>query len=905
MEILELENKAKNYTIVADSRVMGIRPIFSVTIALYDVEKYLPATIKAFKRQDIADEHVEYIFVDDGSPDASADIAKRFAQRHKNVLVVSKENGGVGETRSVALLLSRGEWVTSVDPDDLIRYNYFSEIKKFLDADTENRISIISPRIYIANGETGEFRDSHPLGAKHRGGNRVISMTSDPSAIHLAASVFTRLDVLREHGINYNPDIKPTFEDAHLICRYLSHFDDPVIALASTAHFYYRKRANQSSLVQSAWKQPERYTVTPRLGYIDVLQYAQKQLGYTPNWMANVILYDLMWYFKEESRMGSDASSIAPELKQAFVENLKVIFEYISLSQFLSLPYNKVHWWMKEAIIRKFGLDPIPAYAYKFGMDNEGRHRYSLFVAHGEHKIEVFVDGKLVKDGLEGITNRLCFDQVFATEYKFALPVGWTVFIVDGIRIRNNAERPQYEITPEHDPYLIKLTKDIRNIPVSHPVLTKAKKIRSRWRVSAGIRNKKITAVATEKTLNYAKTKLSHIDLDDQFKQDVTAFMNDNQRIIKYQDCWILLDHPDRADDNAEHLYRYILDNRGDINAYFMLQRESKDWTRLESEGFKLLEYGTIEATAALLVAKVLASSDAIEECMYPAPRRIFGIPNYKYVFLQHGITVTDISKWLNTKRIDLIISATEDEYNAFALSPESAYEFKAQEVALTGFARYDSLMQPDNAVKKTEVPTLFIMPTWRNNMRNLLATCETDEERASIFKSTEYYQKWWGLFNHPELLAMVNQKKLNINLVLHPAFGNLLDSIEIPQEINFFKPGQSNFQELIKSSDMFLTDFSSLIFDCSYIGMPTCYFQFDYESVFSGQHTYRKGYFDYFENGLAPVLTEEDSVIKWIVEKAQDTTIDPIYAERRKSTFRYFDRRNRERIVEAIENLF
>ena len=45
-----------------------------------------------------------------------------------------------------------------------------------------------------------------------------------------------------------------------------------------------------------------------------------------------------------------------------------------------------------------------------------------------------------------------------------------------------------------------------------------------------------------------------------------------------YRNIWLFIDRPDRADDNAEHLYRYIKENRISKNIYFILDKSSMDW---------------------------------------------------------------------------------------------------------------------------------------------------------------------------------------------------------------------------------------------------------------------------------------------------------------------------------------
>lgn len=81
----------------------------------------------------------------------------------------------------------------------------------------------------------------------------------------------------------------------------------------------------------------------------------------------------------------------------------------------------------------------------------------------------------------------------------------------------------------------------------------------------------------------------------------------------KYSGCWLLMDRDNQADDNAEHLYRYINQNRPDISIFFVLLKDSHDWVRLEKEGFKLLAFGSREHEAALESCDKIISSHAAQ----------------------------------------------------------------------------------------------------------------------------------------------------------------------------------------------------------------------------------------------------------------------------------------------------
>ena len=63
---------------------------------------------------------VEVIMVDDGSMDRTFAVAKSYAEKYSNLVVLSKDNEGVGAARNMLLDHAQGEYIWFVDSDDYI-----------------------------------------------------------------------------------------------------------------------------------------------------------------------------------------------------------------------------------------------------------------------------------------------------------------------------------------------------------------------------------------------------------------------------------------------------------------------------------------------------------------------------------------------------------------------------------------------------------------------------------------------------------------------------------------------------------------------------------------------------------------------------------------------------------------
>jgi len=95
-----------------------IRPTVSVVVPIYNVEAYLADCLDSLRAQTFDD--FEVIVVDDGSPDGSRAIAERYAGLDRRILVIARENGGLGAARNTGLAHARGRYLTFVDSDDAL-----------------------------------------------------------------------------------------------------------------------------------------------------------------------------------------------------------------------------------------------------------------------------------------------------------------------------------------------------------------------------------------------------------------------------------------------------------------------------------------------------------------------------------------------------------------------------------------------------------------------------------------------------------------------------------------------------------------------------------------------------------------------------------------------------------------
>lgn len=90
----------------------------SIIIPAYNTGKYLCECLDSVLRQTWRD--IEVIVVNDGSTDATEEIARGYAARDGRVKLITVSNGGQAAARNIGLDRAEGEWIAFVDSDDML-----------------------------------------------------------------------------------------------------------------------------------------------------------------------------------------------------------------------------------------------------------------------------------------------------------------------------------------------------------------------------------------------------------------------------------------------------------------------------------------------------------------------------------------------------------------------------------------------------------------------------------------------------------------------------------------------------------------------------------------------------------------------------------------------------------------
>ena len=97
----------------------------SVVVPVYNAEKYLSQCVDSLLAQSFHD--VEFIFVDDGSTDRSAEILEAYKAKDKRITVIHQQNQYGGVARNNGMKVAVGKYIIFLDADDFFAPNMLEE----------------------------------------------------------------------------------------------------------------------------------------------------------------------------------------------------------------------------------------------------------------------------------------------------------------------------------------------------------------------------------------------------------------------------------------------------------------------------------------------------------------------------------------------------------------------------------------------------------------------------------------------------------------------------------------------------------------------------------------------------------------------------------------------------------
>lgn len=875
---------------------------FSFVMPVYNVEDYLAETIESVIAQTMDfEENVEIILINDGSPDNSEEVCLRYKEQFPdNIKYIKQDNAGVSAARNRGIKEASGKYVSFLDSDDKLSSNALEKVYGFFEAHY-GEIDFVSIKLEVFDARQG----SHPLNYKFHT-TRVIDVNEEYDAIQLhAASSFVKNEALVKSQIRFDEQVAIS-EDAKFMAELV--LDKLAYGVLTKPTYYYRKRQSNNSAIDGSTKNKTWYNETLKKVHEELFDFAMEKNGYLPKYLQFVIMYEVQWRFKQqEQRVLTEKQQ--ETYKKRVIDVIKRIDDDIILEQ--------KNLRLEEKI---FILDKKYDHTFMQHLTQEGGKFYhfnTLICDYSTVRLNVHLELMSIDD--DQVVFEGCFNGPLLLDTKLKFRVDNKLYDVEPTFRPRMQARFLGELVFDRNCFKVKLPLKAgtsisprlvgNGMEVELPLVAN-KHMRLNQTIGRAYRVcgdflmvKRPNSLEIEE-----KTKRQYVLRE--LKYMAALFQSMKLRSLALRmayylyvpfapnKVWLLSDRVVAAGDNAEALFRYITtrDNL-EVTPYFVISKSSKDYESLKKYG-KVVNYDSLHYKLLFLAAEKIISSHAdafVTNAFDGREHNVSDLYKFDFVFLQHGITHNDISKWLNryNKNIKLFVTAAVPEYDSLLTND---YSYDKNVVKLTGFPRYDLL---NNKPKDK----LILAPTWRKNIVGQVDLKTATRLYNKNFVKSEYFAFYSKLMRDPRIQAALKSKNMVGEFYLHPSLSAQVDDYEDTEYFKI-KPMPYDYRTAFSEGDILITDYSSVAFDFAYLKKPVIYTQFDKEQFYS-EHMWDPGYFSYEENGFGSVVYEYEESVKEIISTIENNSVmHKKYVNRVEKFFYHNDKKNCQRTYDAIRAL-
>ncbi len=894
------------------------KTLFSVIIPVYNAAPFIRETVDSVIGQTIGfKENIELILVDDGSKDNSGEICKEYALLYPdNVRYVRKENGGVSSARNEGLTYAKGEYVNFLDSDDIWDKDAFAQMKSFFDK---------YPQTMVAAARVHNFEDEdemHALDYKFTKGTRYVDIFDKAevfSVQSLVNSTVIRRDAIGD--IRFDQRLKYGEDSVFINELILQHKG---YGLVKEALYHYRHHVGSTSAIIRQKEDVSYYTDSLRLYHMELYKQSEALYGKVIPFIQALFVYDGGFRFEKPGykKVLSEAQI------EVYWKDMEKLLAPVEDEIIIHNPVQKAMIRRGSMIERKNGGSFFGDMEYDAKKTSLVYRDVTVLNLKKNNRQFCVIDTAFIKENTLHLEGRVTRWIMMATKDQ-----GIFTIKVDGVEMQPELSTFAHETTQTEDGnmhYYARFTldadlsklKDSKKIAV-HPGFRFGKQ----WAGMLYSTGKYVPdnrawgtcyKILDGKCMEFQKDRIeifttSHPALTSMRyelmfwvkavkkhwgKIALRRLMYFILKRFKRKEIWLISDRMDNAGDNGEVFYNYVKEHLPEnVDAYFCIGKNAECVPRLKANKDNLLFFESKMYPYKFLLADKIISSSANEFTINwfkgMEQRNLKDLMNFKYYYLQHGVACADLSSWLNkaNKNINMIFTSSPKERQGFI---EAEYYYKPEQIKLTGQARFDALRHGD---KKQ----ILILPTWRRSIKQSY-DAQTRSVYFDRFNETEYFKFYNNLINDERLLSVMRENGYTGLFCLHPIHKEQYVDYQA-NDVFKINHGFIDYNQVFEDSSLFVTDYSSVLFDFAYLRKSVIYAQFDKEEFFEGQ-IYDEGYFSYEEDGFGPVCYDYESTLNTLIEAVKNQCKNPqFYLDRANKFFAYSDQNNSKRILEIIEN--
>jgi glycosyltransferase involved in cell wall biosynthesis len=220
-------------------------PKISIIVTAYQVEQYIERCIQSILSQTFKD--FEFIIVDNGSSDGSADICHRYKEIDGRIKLIRKKQGSIASGRNFGLEHATGEFIQFMDADDLIADDMLEKMYYTINQGDADLITCGYKKMYVNENEEEYFvycevedrtyskKEFLPVCAKY----------CENFILYFVWNKLYRADIIKTNGIRFDESITRS-EDVLFNFEYIK-YADRFTFIKEPLYIYNRSNVNSTS----------------------------------------------------------------------------------------------------------------------------------------------------------------------------------------------------------------------------------------------------------------------------------------------------------------------------------------------------------------------------------------------------------------------------------------------------------------------------------------------------------------------------------------------------------------------------------------------------------------------------------------------------------------------------------
>lgn len=869
----------------------------SVIVPVYNVEEFLRECLDSLVNQTIDKSKMEILCINDGSTDSSLDILREYEERYSCITVFSKENEGLSATRNYGIKRAQGKYLMFIDSDDMFTLETVEKVTDFFDT-VYDEVDLVT--FFDQPYNKQNFLPVHFRFEKYLKADGVYDLNKYPYICQMRVNVCVKNFGEKNFLFDTTPGFKQ--EDQEYNNRVL--MKKMKIGYCKAGCYLYNK-SNENSIVTTSFNAIKLFETS--------MEYFERLFSYFPDeipkYFQAIFYHDIRWKFESEILYPYHYDE--ENLRKA-KERVLNLLDRVDNDVILKYPAAKdqhTMYWLAQK--RNSGVmpcigdrtisivgdgktlshsDSLDVYFINARTTDDGKLYMRLYIAglfynfvEDEARVVVCENGKTVKKlpvfpskyGFFKCSERI--SSYYAFEYEC-----------------DPAEVSKFSFRVEFDSY--PLTLNIKFF--KHARFNKKHKIFDyvEGDILFKYRNGEffVERLNEEEIYNFEREQAVRIfdspEINNLRLESVEH--RRNHRIWLYSDLYTV------RKDNGYYQFLNDFGKDDGVERYYVYTKPYEEIEDLFTEQQKefLVEFGSDKHKLLYLSAELILSAFYGRAPISPFESDdeeifFYDIEHFKVIYLQHGVLHASlyIQNSAENMRADKVVVSSAFEVENYT----GKYNYRPDQLVDVGMARYDFIDKNKKAKNR-----ILYAPSWRNYLAPNTSNASWDINLSKFVKS-EYYENTKAFLESEKLVAMLEEKDMYLELKLHPIIAG-----EASKVFNFTTDRivLAEADVNIEDYSMFITDFSSFVFDYGYLNRPILYFVPDYDCFKVGLGHYRELDLP-FEKAFGPLALTAEAAVEETKKIFENNFVpEAVYAERMKNFYVDMDdKKCREKLYNHI----